>query len=86
MVALLLVMADAAVPVQKDCIPADLMRKLQPGKITGFLCLGDVGSAVIHGLRRICTDIKRVAGPAEDEEGLPQSIVSPASLACPLDS
>jgi hypothetical protein len=87
MVQMLLAMADAACPVQKDGIPADLYKKLQPGKITGFLCLGDIGSTITHVLRRVCTDIRRVAGPAEDELLLPEQMVrfTPASsLTCSL--
>jgi hypothetical protein len=75
MVALLLAIADAACPVEKDCIPNELLKKLQPGKITGFLCLGDVGSPVLHALRRICTDIKQVAGPSGEETNLPEDMV-----------
>lgn len=75
MVALLLAVADAACPVEKDVIPPNLLKKLQPGKITGFLCLGNIGSLIVHSLRRICTDLKRVAGPCEDEASLPETLV-----------
>lgn len=71
MVALLLALADAGIPVQTDAVPEPLLRKLQPGKISGFLCLGNVGSAVVRTLKRIATDMRFVAGDSEEESHLP---------------
>ena len=68
-------LADAACPSQEDGIPESLLKKLQPGKINGFLCLGDIGAPILSTLRRVSTDIKRVAGPAEDEQQLPETLV-----------
>lgn len=83
MVALLLALADAACPAQKEGIPEALLKKLQPGKINGFLCLGDIGAPILSTLQRVSTDIKRVAGPAEDEHHLPETLVRPCTaFAC----
>ena len=82
MVALLLAMADASVPVLKDDIPPELFKKLQPGKITGFLCLGDVGLFLVFKLKRICTDIRRVWGPDDTEQDLPNQLVRCTTVHC----
>lgn len=71
MVALLLALADSGIPVQTDVVPEPLLKKLQPGKISGFLCLGNVGSSVVRSLKRIATDMRFVAGDAEEEAHLP---------------
>jgi hypothetical protein len=75
MPAFLLVAADAACPRMRDNVPECLFKKLQPGKITGFLCLGDIGRPIMHAFRRIATDFKRVAGYTEEEAHLPESLV-----------
>jgi hypothetical protein len=75
MPAFLLAAADAACPRMKDCVPESLLKKLQPGKLTGFLCLGDIGRPIMHAFKRIATDFKRVSGYKEDEAHLPESLV-----------
>lgn len=81
MVALLLALADSGIPVQTDAVPEPLLKKLQPGKISGFLCLGNVGSAVVRSLKRIATDMRFVAGDTEEESHLPLAQVCLCSFA-----
>lgn len=75
MPAFLLAVADAACPQRTAGVPEGLLKKLQPGKITGFLCLGDVAPSIVYALKRIATDFKRVAGNLDEERHLPQSMV-----------
>lgn len=77
MVAFLVALADANVPVQADGIPEALLKKLQPGKISGFLCLGNVGPCVIRELKRVATDMRFVAGDNEEDAQLPSTQVGP---------
>jgi hypothetical protein len=75
MVLFLLVLADACVPVLAEALPEALLKKLQPGKISGFLCLGNVDDSVVISLRRISTEIRRVAGDSANETGMPSTMV-----------
>jgi hypothetical protein len=75
MVLFLLAVADACVPVLAESLPEALLKKLQPGKITGFLCLGNIDDSVVISLRRISTEIRRVAGDTANEAGLPGVLV-----------
>jgi hypothetical protein len=75
MVAFLVALADANVPVQADGVPAGLLKKLQPGKISGFLCIGNVGACVVKALKRIQAEMRLVAGDNEDEAHLPATQV-----------
>lgn len=80
MVAFLVALADANVPVQTDGMPASLLKKLQPGKISGFLGLGNVGPCVIKVLKRIQAEMRLVAGDTEDEAHLPATQVCQSAL------
>jgi hypothetical protein len=80
MVAFLVALADANVPVQADGIPEALLKKLQPGKISGFLCLGNVGPCVVRDLKRVATDMRFVAGDNENDAHLPSTQVGALSL------
>lgn len=75
MVAFLVALADANVPVQADGVPPDLLKKLQPGKISGFLGLGNVGPCVIKVLKRVQAEMRLVAGDSEEEAHLPATQV-----------
>lgn len=75
MVAFLVALGDANVPVQADGVPPALLKKLQPGKISGFLGLGNVGPCVVKVLKRIQAEMRLVRGNSEDEAHLPATQV-----------
>lgn len=84
MVAFLVALADANVPVQADGVPPALLKKLQPGKISGFLCLGNVGPCVAKVLKRIQAEMRLVGGDSEDEAHLPATQVCRLSFTSTL--